>query len=277
MRAIPDHWKPHGNKVSGPFAGLFFLGAIRPRERRWKSSCATVVCRLTSWRTSAAGSTSPGVPSTTRSSTATAVTAGALWWLTLHQDDPGLLPAYFDRIGLLARLGRPFGVATGVLNTIIGQRANSARAPPGPGGRLPISVGEFDSLHGALAEFAEGIYRGGLKPGTLRQVKPRKKPRTTRRSIRLAGFSIHYLPVRVKPGARQLKITVKATRGRPPDVRLVIGGPSGRTITPRSQGATQKITARLRNRKDRRTIILIVTSGYQNPTAYRITHQARYR
>ena len=200
---------------------------------------------------------------------------GALWWLTLHQDDPGLLPAYFDRIGLLARLGRPFGIATGVLNTIIGQRTNSARAPPGPGGRLPISVGEFDSLHGALAEFAEGIYRGGLKPGTLRQVKPRKKPRTTRRSIQLAGFSIHYLPVKVKANTRLLKITVKATSGRPPDVRLLIGGPSGRTIMPRSQGATQKITTRLRNRKDRRTVMLIITSGYRDPAAYRITHQAR--
>ena len=189
---------------------------------------------------------------------------------------PGLLPAYFDRIGLLARLGRPFGIATGVLNTIIGQRTNSARAPPGPGGRLPVNTGEFDSLHGALAEFAEGIYRGGLKPGTLRQVKPRKKPRTTR-GIRLAGFSIHYLPVKVKANTRLLKLTVKTTGGEPPDVRLLIGGPNGRTITPRSQGATQTITTRLRNRKDRRTIILIITSGYRDPATYRITHQARYR
>ena len=53
--------------------------------------------------------------------------------------------------------------------------------------------------------------------------------------------------------------------------------PNGRKITPRSQGATQTITTRLRNRKDRRTIILIITSGYRDPATYRITHQARYR
>lgn len=36
------------------------------------------------------------------------------------------------------------------------------------------SAGEFDSLHRAIAEFAEGIYRAGLTPGTLKQIKPQK-------------------------------------------------------------------------------------------------------
>ena len=192
----------------------------------------------------------------------------------MHQDDPGLLPAYFDRIGLLARLGRPFGIATGVLNTIIGQRTSSARVPPGLGGRLPVTTGEFDSLHGVLAEFAEGIYRGGLKPGTIKRITPRKKPRTTR-GTRLDGFSIHYLPVKVKANTRLLKLTVKTTGGEPPDLRLLIGGPNGRKITSRSQGATQTITTRLRNRKERRTVMLIITSGYRDPATYRIIHRAR--
>ena len=138
----------------------------------------------------------------------------------------------------------------------------------------PVGVGEFDSLHEALAEFAEGIYREGLRPGALRQVKPRKKQRTIR-SVQLAGFSIHYLPVRVQPGARQLKITVKATGRQTPDVRLLIGGPNGRTITPPTTGTRQTLTARLRNRKQRRTIILIITSGHRTPTTYQITHRAK--
>ena len=200
---------------------------------------------------------------------------GALWWLTLHQDDPGLLPAYFDRIGLLARLGRPFGIATGVLNTIIGQRTNSARAPPGPGGRLPVNTGEV-----RLA--ARRRSPSSPKASTVAASSPAPSDKSSHARNRAppvasgsTGSRSTTVPSGSKPTPASSKSPSKPPAAEPPDVRLVIGGPSGRRITPRSQGATQTITTRLRNRKDRRTIILIITSGYQNPATYRITHQAR--
>ena len=201
---------------------------------------------------------------------------GTLWWLALHQDDPGLLPAYLDRLGQLHRLGRPYGIGAAALDNTIRQReALAVRQPPPPtpgrSGRLPVKPGEFGSLHGALAEFAENIYRAGLTPGTLRKLKPRKRQRTTR-SRELAAFSIHYIPVTIRPGTRQLQLTVKTTSGEPPDVRLLIGGPNGQTITSKTNGTAQIITAQLRNR---RSVMLIITNGHRNPATYRITHRAK--
>ena len=197
---------------------------------------------------------------------------GALWWLVLHRDDPGLLPAYLNRLGQLHRLGRPYGVGAATLDDTIRHRETRAGSQPplptpGRSGRPPVAVGEFGSLQATLARFAEHAYRSGLAPAAYRQLKPRLKQRTTQNHD-IHGFSIHYIPV---TAAGRLQVTVETTSdGPPPDVRLLNGGPNGQTVTPETNGSAQTINTQLHNQQP---VILIITNGHKNTATYTITHQ----
>ncbi|MCY4086172.1 MAG: hypothetical protein OXG37_04610 [Actinomycetia bacterium] len=177
--------------------------------------------------------------------------ATAAWWRALHDRDPGLLPAYF------AELARTSSTDAG------GLRLNAIAETRGLG-----------PLGGVYAAFAESIYRDNHKPHRFHRVNARKQQRTTR-VFPLAPLGAHYLPVRTRGPARILELTVETVEGPDPRVRLVLGGPGGRTVTAPVWRSAQAITVQLRNPTERRAIMLIVTGNHQHPTSYRITHKTR--
>ena len=187
---------------------------------------------------------------------------GAIWWYNLHRRDPGLLPAYFDQLSRLSRHGRDFGIGAAALSALIGQRAAFGRG--------------FGSLYEAFVEFSEQVYRAGLGPGTFRTLTPKRTPRTTR-VFRVKGLSTHYIPVTIRQKARRLQLGIEVAGGPVPDVRLLIGGPNGRAAKPRLRrnGRTVVFAPRLRNKRERGSVMLIITSGHKNPATYQITHQTR--
>ena len=187
---------------------------------------------------------------------------GAIWWYNLHRRDPGLLPSYFARLARLAQRGQDFGIGAAALSALIGQRQTFGQG--------------FGSLYAAFVELSTGIYRAGYGPGTYRTLTTKRAPRTTR-ALRVKGLSTHYIPVRVPRRAKRLQIRVTASDGPAPDVRLIIGGPKGRAAKPRIRPNARAVvfTPRLRNKRDRGSVMLIITSGHENTATYRITHQTR--
>ena len=177
--------------------------------------------------------------------------ATAAWWRTLHDRDPGLLPAFF------AELARTPHTGTGA------RRLGALTETRGLG-----------PLGGVYAAFAESVYRDSHRPKRFSRVNARKQQRTTR-VLQLAPLGAHYHPVRIRRPAGILEISVEATEGPAPEVRLLIGGPAGRTITAPTDRGTQTITVRLRNPSERRAVMLIVTGSHQDPSSYRITHKTR--
>ena len=177
--------------------------------------------------------------------------ATAAWWRTLHDRDPGLLPAFF------AELARTPHTGTGA------RRLGALTETRGLG-----------PLGGVYAAFAESVYRDSHRPKRFSRVNARKQQRTTR-VLQLAPLGAHYHPVRIRRPAGILEVSVEATEGPAPEVRLLIGGPAGRTITAPTDRGTQTITVRLRNPSERRAVMLIVTGSHQDPSSYRITHKTR--
>ena len=96
--------------------------------------------------------------------------ATAAWWRTLHDRDPGLLPAYFPE------LARTSSTDAGV------RRLNAIAETRGLG-----------PLGGVYAAFAESIYRDNHKPHRFHRVNARKQQRTTR-VFPLAPLGAHYSP-----------------------------------------------------------------------------------
>ena len=187
---------------------------------------------------------------------------GAIWWHNLHSRDPGLLPAYFDRLARLSKRGQDFGIGAAALSTLIGQRQTFGQG--------------FGSLYEAFVKLSTGIYRAGHGPGAYRTLTPKRTPRTTR-VLRVKGLSTHYIPVKVRRGTKRLQIRISTTDGPVPDVRLIIGGTDGRTAKPRirQNGRAIVFTPRLRNKRDRGSVMLIITSGHRNAATYKITHYTR--
>ena len=128
--------------------------------------------------------------------------ATAAWWRTLHDRDPVLLPAYF------VELARSSGTGTGT------QQLSAVTETRG-----------LEPLQNVYAAFAEKVYRDNLKPKRFRRLNARKKPRVTR-VFSLAPLAAHYIPVRARGPAGILELSVEATEGPAPDVRLLIGGTS---------------------------------------------------
>jgi hypothetical protein len=71
-------------------------------------------------------------------------------------------------------------------------------------------------------------------------------------------------------------VGVAAASGPSPEVKLVVGGPKGRVVEGvlREKGGLQYFVTTFRNARERARVMLIVTSGRQLGTAYRVAYQA---
>jgi hypothetical protein len=93
----------------------------------------------------------------------------------------------------------------------------------------------------------------------------------------VSGLSTDYVPIAVPAGAKQIAVGIGAGGGPNPEVKLVVGGPKGRVIdgTLRDKGHLQYFVTRFRSVRERQSVELIVTSGREAGTAYRVAYRAR--
>jgi len=90
------------------------------------------------------------------------------------------------------------------------------------------------------------------------------------------GLSTHYIPIAMPACAKGVGVGVAAASGPNPEVKLVVGGPKGRVIEGalRDKGRLQYFVPMFRNAKERAHVMLIVTSGRQIGTAYKLAYQS---
>jgi hypothetical protein len=76
--------------------------------------------------------------------------------------------------------------------------------------------------------------------------------------------------------ARGVGVGIASSGGPNPEVKLVIGGPKGRVIDGvlRDKGRLQYFIPTFHSAKERSSVMLIVTSGRQIGTAYKVAYQA---
>ncbi|HEV7640098.1 MAG TPA: hypothetical protein VGO39_04405, partial [Gaiellaceae bacterium] len=131
------------------------------------------------------------------------------------------------------------------------------------------------SLYSAFGRFSYNIYRAGYKPAPLYKLTASTSVANTPTRI-VRGLSTHYVPIVVPPGAKGLGVGIASAGGPNPEVKLVVGGPKGRVAEGvlREKGHLQFFVPTFHNAKERASVMLIVTSGRQVGTAYRIAYQA---
>jgi hypothetical protein len=177
---------------------------------------------------------------------------GAWWWLYLEHLNPRILPSYLAGLGADDKRGVSPRVGISQLDKAI--RATRS-----------------GSLFTAFDRFAIDLYRRGLAVGDAYSVKSSTRPRaTTVKSV--LGLSTHYVPVRVPSTARGLVVSVPYGGGPRPSVTLLLGGPKGRAVRakPYRPGKGYIASATFRNARERRRIVLVVTSGSASPTLYQV-------
>jgi hypothetical protein len=87
-------------------------------------------------------------------------------------------------------------------------------------------------------------------------------------------LSTHYVPIDLPAGTDRIAVKVSVLSGRAA-VAMIVGGPKGRRIrAARAEAASPAFSASLRTRKERRRVLLIVTSGHEAGASYRITVRA---
>ncbi|MBD0329591.1 MAG: hypothetical protein ICV64_05755 [Thermoleophilia bacterium] len=181
---------------------------------------------------------------------------GALWWYVVHHAEGGVLPEYFGRLYGYQQAGRPINRGLQPLTETF-RRAG------------------YRSLYHAFTNFAFALYRASFIPTATYTLSARPRWRQTRVQT-VAGLSMHYVPVRVRARARVVGVDVYTGGGPFPDVRLVVGGPRGRVVQPRIRTArgVRHLTfiTRLRTARERRNIVLIVTSGRQRGARYLVQY-----
>jgi hypothetical protein len=180
---------------------------------------------------------------------------GALFWRFLFSINGQVLPQYFGRLYGYDRLHRPLLDGTQPLNETLVKYAKG-------------------SLFDAFTRFSYDIYRSGYKPAAAYRLTA--KTTLSRTPVHtVVGLSTHYVPIAVPAGARALGVAVGAGGGPNPLVKLVVGGPKGRAIRPvlRAKGHEQYFTIVFRTAKERRNVMLIVTSGRRVGTRYLVATQ----
>jgi hypothetical protein len=131
------------------------------------------------------------------------------------------------------------------------------------------------NLYDAFSRFSYDIYRSGYRPAPAYRLKASTAIKATRARV-VAGLSTHYIPIRVPAGAKAMGVGVAAAGGPNPEVKLVVGGPKGRVIEgiARERGHLQYFVPTFRTAKERANVMLIITSGRQVGTAYKVAYQA---
>jgi hypothetical protein len=177
---------------------------------------------------------------------------GAWWWLYLERLSPKILPRYLAALGADEKRG----VSTRVG---ISQLDKTLRATRGA------------SLFDVFNRFSLDLYRRGLPVGDAYSLKTATRPRTTNvKSV--FGLSTHYVPIRVPARARGIVVSVPYGAGPRVSVTLLLGGPKGRVLkaNPYRPGKGFMVSALFRNAVERRRIVLVVTSGSSDGTAYKV-------
>src|SRR3954452_15282509 len=131
------------------------------------------------------------------------------------------------------------------------------------------------NLYSVYTRFSYDVYRSDYKPAPAYELTATPAVQTTKARV-VRGLSTHYVPVSVPSSASGIALGIGAAGGPNPEVKLVVGGPKGRVIDGvlRDNGHLQYFITRFRSGKERRNVVLIVTSGREVGTAYRIAFQA---
>jgi hypothetical protein len=181
---------------------------------------------------------------------------GALFWRFLFGLGGNVVSQYFGRLYGYSKIHRPIGLGLQPLNEVLVKYAHG-------------------SLYDAFTRFSYDIYRADYRPAPLYTIAA--TPTLSRLGPRIVfGLSTHYVRVTVPPSAHGVGIGVASAGGPNPNVTLVVGGPKGRIVPRvlRDHGHLQFFVTRFRSAKERSTIMLIVTSGREEGTAYQVVTQA---
>ena len=183
---------------------------------------------------------------------------GALWWRFVFSMGNNIFPEYFGRLYGYKKIGKPILNGLQPLNEIIKKRTK----------------GKSD-LYEAFTRFSYNIYRAGYRPAPAYRLYPSTSLRTTKIRI-VRGLSTHYVPLHVPAGTRGLAVGVASGGGPTPSGKLVVGGPKGRVVggARRNGGRGRYFAVPFRNAKERKNVMLIITSGREEGAAYLVAHQA---
>jgi hypothetical protein len=181
---------------------------------------------------------------------------GALWWRFVFGLGNHVLSDYFGRLYGYEKVHKPILNGLQPLDEVLQKRDHS-------------------NLYETFSRFSYDIYRANYRPATAYTLHASRSLRTSATYV-VRGLSTHYVRVAVPAGAKGLGIAVAAAGGPAPNVKLVIGGPKGRAIVPGTRDAhhLQFTVATFPNAKERKSVELIITSGRELGTAYRVAYQA---
>jgi hypothetical protein len=181
---------------------------------------------------------------------------GALFWRFLFGLGNHVVSEYFGRLYGYQLSHKPILQGLQPLDEILQKRAHS-------------------SLYSAFGRFSYNIYRAGYQPRPQYRLTASSAVQTTPTHV-VHGLSTHYIPIAVPADAHGIGVGIASAGGPNPEVKLVIGGPKGRVIEGvlRDKGRLQYFVPTFRSAKERSSVVLIVTSGRQVGTAYKIAYQA---
>jgi hypothetical protein len=181
---------------------------------------------------------------------------GGLFWRFLFSLGNHVVSEYFGRLYGYEQAHKPILLGLQPLDEILQKRAHS-------------------SLYDAFERFSYDIYRSGYKPAARYKLRASTSIVTTPTRV-VRGLSTHYIPIAMPAGAKGVGVGVAAASGPNPEVKLVVGGPKGRVIEGilRDKGRLQYFVPTFRSAKERSNVMLIVTSGRQIGTAYKVAYQA---
>jgi hypothetical protein len=180
---------------------------------------------------------------------------GALFWRFLFGLGNHVVSEYFGRLYGYELAHKPIQLGLQPLDEILRKRVHG-------------------SLYSAFGRFSYDIYRAGYRPASRYRLSASPAVTTTpTRTVN--GLSTHYVPITMPTDAKGVGVGVAAA-GPSPEVKLVVGGPKGRVIEGvlRQKGELQYFVTTFRSAKERKSVMLIVTSGRQLATAYRVAFQA---
>jgi hypothetical protein len=182
---------------------------------------------------------------------------GALWWRFVFGLGRHVLSDYFGRLYGYEQLHRPILNGLQPLNEVLQKDVRNG------------------SLYAEYARFSYDIYRADYRPAATYRLAAGSRTKTTRLRVVL-GLSTHYVPIAVPPDAKRISVGVVAGGGPSPVVKLVVGGPKGRVVrdVERDRGRLQTFATRFRSGRERSSVVLIVTSGRERGTAYKVFYRA---
>ena len=156
---------------------------------------------------------------------------GALWWATLAQLKPTLLPQYFAALARQARAKQPTGFGLNPLNTLLRNDG-------------------YGSLDSVFFHFGIGLYRSGIRFVPAYSLTARHA--ATIHPGQIDPLSMQFIPIVVPPSCRTLQLGIERSSKLFHAV-VIVGGPKGRVVT--------HDPIRLGTAADRKHVLLIVTSG----------------